>query len=433
MRLYIIKFSIMLSFRSGIFQMDYNKILNTNILRIFLFAIFGILAISMFIMSFIKVGELDMLSDFNVFWQAGKDFSLDNELYYWIKEKSMFVYPPFAAFVFQVFTLLPMKVSGQVFFIVNAAVLLPLCFYLIYKILVNNGVSLRQSYTTLLILFLFTANYNWNNQLMFQSNLVWFSMVLAGIYYVMKTKPEIGIIFFTAATFIKILPVFLVIYVCLVENKLKVWLVAIATVLFCLLAPMPQRGFTRVISDQQEYYNAFFKPRIAGYVNNSEGNFSIKYIIGKIIHKENKIDNTETKNPALFLITMVVITLLAGMVLVTLRHIKKLQIEYKITIFALLLLLSHLASGITWTAHLVSFSFILLPLLLIDRNALQIIPKIILYILIAIAFILGVEGSDTTGEFLYHLIRNNGIFPLFMLSIFFYYMYLIFILKEKLV
>lgn len=67
-------------------------------------------------------------SDHWIVWQAGKDFFEGKELYY-RDEFREYISPPFSAFVYQPFHLMPLKISNLVLFLLNALVLLPLAIY----------------------------------------------------------------------------------------------------------------------------------------------------------------------------------------------------------------------------------------------------------------------------------------------------------------
>src|ERR1017187_1525061 len=73
------------------------------------------------------------LSDFNVFWTAGYNFTHGNGLYGGIGGACRFIYPPFAAWLFQVFALFPLHVAAALFAIVNFALYF-LALYLTRKI-----------------------------------------------------------------------------------------------------------------------------------------------------------------------------------------------------------------------------------------------------------------------------------------------------------
>jgi hypothetical protein len=56
-------------------------------------------------------------TDFHVFWQAGYDFPHGLPLYQHLEGARHFIYPPFAAQVFQVLGLFPLKVAAGLFYV----------------------------------------------------------------------------------------------------------------------------------------------------------------------------------------------------------------------------------------------------------------------------------------------------------------------------
>ena len=86
---------------------------------------------------------------------------------------------------------------------------------------------------------------------------------------------------------------------------------------------------------------------------------------------------------------------------------------------------THMVSGITWTAHLVTFSFTLIPIFLINNKT----EKLFVFFLYALALFLSIEGSDTTGKYIYNLIRQYDVTTIFIVILFLFYSYLI--LKPK--
>ena len=168
-----------------------------------------------------KTENINEDSDYYVWWQAGNDFG-DKHVLDYPELIRPYTHPPFAAFAYQVLALLPLKTSALVFFLLNALILLPLAIYLIYKILINAGVSSKKAEITLILVTLFSLKYFWNNLVMIQLNFILFVVILIGFYYLSKRKPYIAGILFTLITFIKIVPVFLAAYVFLFHFSRRV-------------------------------------------------------------------------------------------------------------------------------------------------------------------------------------------------------------------
>ena len=97
-------------------------------------------------------------SDHWIVWQAGKDFSEGEDLYYRDTIRP-YISPPFSAFLYQPFHLMPLKISNLVLFLLNALVLLPLAIYLIYKMLLLIKVDARKAEISLILATVFTLKY----------------------------------------------------------------------------------------------------------------------------------------------------------------------------------------------------------------------------------------------------------------------------------
>src|SRR2546422_11492570 len=62
--------------------------------------------------------------DFHVFWQAGRNFATGAPLYHGdLPGARRFIYPPFAAMVFQVLAVFPLRLAAEVFSVINLVLL----------------------------------------------------------------------------------------------------------------------------------------------------------------------------------------------------------------------------------------------------------------------------------------------------------------------
>ena len=94
---------------------------------------------------------------------------------------------------------------------------------------------------------------------------------------------------------------------------------------------------------------------------------------------------------------------------------------FSLSYLASIILFTHLFSGITWTAHLVTLIFWLLPVLLINWKSLGLSGKIAYWAFIFLMVFLGIEGSDTVGEKVYLAIRFYDIHTYLLLGLFIFY------------
>src|SRR6185312_14597777 len=77
-------------------------------------------------LALVVIGATDRASkqrigtDFHVFWQAGYDFAHGLPLYQGLPGARKFLYPPFAAQMFQVLGIFPLKTAAWLFYVASA-------------------------------------------------------------------------------------------------------------------------------------------------------------------------------------------------------------------------------------------------------------------------------------------------------------------------
>jgi hypothetical protein len=368
-----------------------------------------------------KSRNLTETSDFYwVFWQSGKDFAEKHELYY--REFTRpFNYMPFAAFVFQPLHLLPFRTSALIYFLINALLLPPLALYLIYKILRLMGVEKRKSETSLVLVTLFTLQHFWNNLTMFNINYILFVFILMGIYLLIQKKPHLAGIIFIFLTFIKIMPVLLAAYVFLFHFSRRVVVSMMLTAFICICIPAPFRGLKMWVTDHVEHYEKVITPYVLnGRVVTTKTNHNLKAGIVKTFHPESrdKSDVFSEYHPATFKYITILQLILLGVLVFNGIILKRRRVYFSLAYLASILLFMNLVSGLTWSAHMVTMMFCLLPLVLIDTRRLQLWGKTIYYLIFAMFLFLLIEGVDTTGVKINHLVLYYDIFTLQLLGFF---------------
>ncbi|KPL09859.1 MAG: hypothetical protein AMS23_08455 [Bacteroides sp. SM1_62] len=395
--------------------------------RPWLFIIVIIYTAGMIAISIPKSREITEDSDHWIIWQAGKDFFNKQELYY-RDEIRPFIQPPFGPFLWQPLHAMPLQVSALILFLLNALVLLPLSIYLIYRALLNIGVPPRRAEMALILSTLFTLKYFWNNLVMFQINYLILVFMLGGIFYLSMKKPHIAGIFFTLITFIKIIPVFLAAYVLIFHFSRKVVISMILTALLCLTLPMTTRGWDMWIKDHLDNYEILVRQYILeGRIVADQANHSLKAGLIKTFYPDTRTnENVSVKNYTGFIRAVNVLTILLFLILVINGILLKRRKKYfSLAYLAAILLFTHLFSGITWTAHLVTLIFCLLPVLLIELRTLRTPGKVTYWIFIALMVFLGIEGSDTVGERIYLAIRFYDIYTYLLLGLFIFCSWLV--------
>ena len=131
--------------------------------------------------------EFDKGTDFNVFYQAGVNFSNKVSLYTRIGGAERYIYPPFAAMVFQPFHLFAMPISGGVWIFINW-VLFAATIYLIRRLLLQFNVEKKSITIALTLGTIFSFRYVWYHALYAQMNLLVLFLSLLSISLFLKGK-----------------------------------------------------------------------------------------------------------------------------------------------------------------------------------------------------------------------------------------------------
>ena len=263
---------------------------------------------------------------------------------------------------------------------------------------------------------------------MFQINFVVFVIMLSGIYYLSRNRVQFSGIILTIATFIKIYPLFLLVYAFFRRPVRKVFLTFLFAGILCFLIPSIQRGINKGFNDHITYYEVFLKEFQHGKLKVGEKVHTLKSFMFKAFAPETRNKDIQASNyPGLNRISnIIILVLLVYLVYLGWFQLRKGELQSAIPFISCVLIFTHLVSGITWTAHLVTMQFSYLPLFLINRHKIQNKAHgIFHFFLISIAFFLAIEGSDTTGKFLYSGIRSWDIFVLFPIVLFGYYSWML--------
>jgi hypothetical protein len=363
--------------------------------------------------------------DFHVFWQAGTDFVNGKDLYFPEPGSLPFIYPQFAAFLFQVLALFQLPDAGMFFYLLNVFLFIPVCVWMTYRICINYGIEERKSAVATGAAFILSAQYIWSNLTMFQVNYLLLTFTMSGIYFLSKDRPEKAVIFFTIATFFKIVPVFFLVFTLLKYRSFKLYVYSFAAAVFCLILPAAERGLDRTILDYQHYYEVFLKEFKNGKVLAAPASHTLKAGILKMFYPETRdeVFNKDNYKSALGIANWV---LLAMFIMLTAALVWNMKTEKKISMLFLadIFIFSHLASGMTWTHHMVTATFSLLPFVLLGYQNLKGGHRILYYSGIAVLVFMAVEGSDTTGKVLYRFVRYYDIYVIVPFLLFFYYLWL---------
>lgn len=383
--------------------------------------VFALLLAVSIVMSVVHGSKQDTGGDFYVFWLSGKHFLEGAPLYDMPEGIRPFMYPPFAAMLFVVFTLLPLKVSGGLFYFVNI-LLFFVSIYLTYRIFTLLYPEKPLKKLPLIFAVLFSARFFFNNMGLLQINEVVFILCLGGIYTFLRNKNRVSGPLFVIASFIKIVPLFFVGWLLLRGRKEVILPILISSIL-CLSMPVLLRGLETGTRDLHEYYYSFINTF-------QEGKVLIKYtnqnLIAAIFRLGRPSHESESLSYRLFNLSEQEVRTIYRVSFMTLlilflTNLIFLRIKNKpINAFELssVFLIGHLLSGITWKAHLITFIFIFMTFFSVDYKSLKHFPKAVMYFISFLIALIGVTGRDIIGSTLHYYSGGYSIIVWMMVMLF---------------
>ena len=413
------------------------------------------------VLAILKTKKLTLNSDFGTFWQTGHHFFEGQQLYAPFESGRDFIYPPFAAFCFQLFAILPLRIAACLIYVLNG-LLFPASILLLYRIIQKYPIHPNKIRNALWLTAIFSAKYFWSNLSMFQMNAIVFFLVLWGIYFWAENNPKIAGMFFVLGTFIKVTPVFFLIFLILGELRKRIFSrgqistadvqsatqvgrkenpifapflqqrtfpIILLALLFCLFVPMMQRGWDRGTTDLQEYYHSFLQPFQEGRVVTTYKNQNLAASVYRMF--TNTADDMDLdyqwfvleKDKVRQIIFMAYVIFSLALLISWLLQTKSHR-QAGLYFFAMLMAYTHLISGISWSAHLVSFLLILLPFFLIEVKKRTRGFRVLYYFLFIWIVFAGLVGKDTMGNLLHHLAGGYNLIAGLLVFLFFFYLFL---------
>ena len=360
----------------------------------------------------LRAADLRPGADFHARWLAGRLFWSGEPLYVYERGIADPTYPPFAAMVFQLLALLPLKVAGALFTVVNLA-LIPVIVVQTRHVLGRLWPASGARHWPLALAGLCTAQFFLNNLGLIQVNLALFALVLLGLTWHLDGRDVRAALALVGATAIKLVPVFLVVWLVIRGGRRAVLGVAAAVVLFLAL-PIAQRGLTRGVQDLREYHATLLQGTLEGRVVASYMNQSLSAALSRLTQPPQQpgagdyrmLPATPATLRAVSVATMGAIVLgLVG----TLAWLRVRREPLSAFELSAAFLTGHLVSAMTWRAHLVTLLFVLTAMFSIPPGALSRGWRAAWVALIAAYLFIGLTGRDIVGTTLHHWIGGYSL------------------------
>ena len=350
-------------------------------------------------------------SDFHARWLAGRWFWGGDPLYTYLPGVREPTYPPFAAMVFQVFALFPLKVAAGLFYFCNL-LLIPVAVRLTLDIFNTLWPDRPRERWRLVLAILFSAQFFLNNLNLVQVNLALFVLCLLGIRWYLAGHDVRAAAALVGATAIKLVPVFLVLWL-VVRGRRRAALAVVPLGLACVALPILQRGPATGIRDLGEYYHTLLQGFGEGRVVQRYTNQNLAASVYRLtraptepIERDYRVVPT-SEETARAVYHVAAILVVAGF-LGTLVWLRARGMPRTVFELSAAFLVGHLLSAMTWKAHLVT-------LLFVDYAFLSLRPRGVTWAILALMAVVGLTGRDLVGDTLHHAIGGYGLIVWMML------------------
>ncbi len=361
-------------------------------------------------------------TDFHVFWQAGYDFAHGLPLYHPHAGARELKYPPFAAQVFQALGIFPLKTAAGLFYVASVGLIL-IAIWLSRDIVQRLEPTKRAGPLPLVLAVLFSAVFMLDNLVHVQVNLLTFVLCLLGIQAFAAKREVAAGGWLVAATAIKLTPVFFLPWV-VIRGTRRSLLAVLAFGALCLTLPVVQRGVAQGSADLTDYYTSFLQQFAAGAVVTNYRNQNLAALVYRAVvpaasedvppYEYAYLSSLAAAAPLLY-------RLLALVVLAAfLAHIIRLRIAHQpVTALeiASVFLTSHLLSGITFKAHLVTLLFVFSAFFALDPARVGRAGRWALGLAWSGIVVIGL-GRDLVGSRLHHYLAGYSVFVWVMLLLF---------------
>ena len=357
-------------------------------------------------------------TDFHVFWQAGYDFAHGLPLYQPVPGARHFIYPPFAAQVFQVLGVFPLKTAAWLFYVASVGLILIAVW--LSRDIVQRLLPEQRGSLPLVLAVLFSAGFMLDNLVHVQVNLLTFVFCLLGVqaFVAKRELPAAG--WLVAATAIKLTPLFFLPWAMIRGSRRSLGAIAVFAAL-CLTLPVVQRGVTQGSADLTDYYQTFLQPFAAGGVVTNYRNQNLAALVYRAVVPAAAEDVPPYEYAYLPSLAAAAPLLYRGLSLVILVaflvHIIRLRTARQPVgplEISSVFLTAHLLSGITWKAHLVTLLFVFYAFFALDPARAGKAERWTLGLAWACIGAMGL-GRDLIGSRLHHYLAGYSVFVWAML------------------
>lgn len=362
-------------------------------------------------------------TDFHARWLAGQWFLQGESLYRDLPDVREPSYPPFAAMVFQVFALFPLRAAAAGFYFVNL-LLTGAAVMLTRRIFRRVWPERSVSPWPLVGATVLSAQFLLNNLNLVQVNTALFALCLWGILAYVEGRDIQAATAFVVATFIKIVPLFFLAWLALRGRRRAVLAIGPLT-LCCVALPLLQRGVAGGVRDLTEYYHTFLQSFQAGvparynrYTNQSLGAALYRLTRPPAVPEEQDFrvaDASEafTRTASRLAAGAIGLTFVASLLLLRRRRAAVTVFEWS-SVF----LVGHLVSGITWKAHLVTLLFVYCAFLSVPLRELPRGLRGCTYAAVTLMALSGLTGRDVVGDRVHHWIGGYSLITWTMVVLF---------------
>jgi hypothetical protein len=361
-------------------------------------------------------------TDFHVFWQAGYDFAHGLPLYQPLPGARTFKFPPFAAQVFQVLGILPLRLAAWLFYVASVALVL-VAAGITSRLVQRIESARRRTLVPLLLALLCSAVFVLDNLVHVQVNQLTFVLCLVGIAAFVAGREVAGTGWLVAATAIKLTPFFFVIWA-VIRGSRRALAGVVGFGALTVALPIVQRGVTQGLLDLTTYYHSFIQQFASGFVVTNYRNQNLAAMIYRAViprASEDAWPYDYAYLPSLQAAAPLIYRVLGlALLAIFLAHLIRLRTSGR-PVGALevssVFLVSHLLSGITWKAHLVTLLFVFYVFFTLDIRRMSRPGGIALGLAWAAIMVIGL-GRDLVGSRLHHYFAGYSVFVWVMLLLF---------------